>query len=225
MRWKTTLALLVATVVVGAYVAYDIRQPSKEWQEERPRQILDLPAETITQLAIETPQVKIALIKDGGSWVIAPQHLRANANLITRIVYLFGPLMASRVLAPTPEHPLDLAAMGLAPAVGRITVSANGLASTLQFGNPTPLPSKRYAKVAGRPEVFVIPARLFDLVNQPLERYRDSPSAAPANEAPGAEDALQDGQMRQPRQEYQGPPEPIVTERTPRQELPRQQPK
>ncbi len=63
-RWKTLLLLLVATVGVGAYISlYEIRQPSREALERLSKQILSIPAESVTQLVLDLPQVKATLVR------------------------------------------------------------------------------------------------------------------------------------------------------------------
>jgi hypothetical protein len=56
MPWKTTLALLVATFGVGAYITlYEIKQPPPEERQALARQVLDLAPEAVTQVLIERP--------------------------------------------------------------------------------------------------------------------------------------------------------------------------
>ena len=174
MRWKTTLVLLVLTVGLGTYVSlYDLRQPTLEQQERLSRQILRLPADSVTQLVIELPQGKTTLFREGSVWRLIPQKWRADAAVIDRIVGDLNPLVAESQLPAAADHPLDPKSFGLDPAVGRITLIAQDTPTTLLVGGTTPVGHNRYLQVVGRPEVFVISSRLFTDVNQPLETFRD----------------------------------------------------
>lgn len=174
MRWKTTVALLAVTVAVGAYVSlYEIRQPTSEERGRLSQQVLSLPAQTVTRLVVELPQAKVALSRSGSGWRLVPQGFRADESLVEQLLRHTSSLMAERMLSGTPEKPLDLASFGLAPAVGQITIEAAEGSTTLLIGETTPVGNNRYVSLAGRPEVFVVPSALFDLANQPAEKYRD----------------------------------------------------
>ena len=173
MRWKTTLILLATVIALGAYVSYDLRQPSVEEHARLANEIVSLEPESVTQLAINGPTTNITLTKAGTGWVIAPSNQRANPSVIDRLTHLLSLFEADRVLAGTPEHPLDLKSMGLEPAPASLTVVAHEKPLTIHVGQATPLQSKRYVKVSNRPEVFVVSGELFDAITQPREAFRD----------------------------------------------------
>ncbi|MBI3997079.1 MAG: DUF4340 domain-containing protein [Candidatus Omnitrophica bacterium] len=174
MRWKTTLVLLVATVGVGAYISlYEIKQPLPEDRERRARQVFDIPPERVTQLVLDLPQVKTTLTRDHTGWRLAPNHVRADANVVSDLLDRLSPLTASRVLVGTPHQPLNPELFGLAPAAGSLRITTAEGDTTVLFGNATPVAGGRYAQVHNRPEIFVVSSTLFDHANQPLEAYRD----------------------------------------------------
>ncbi len=81
--------------------------------------------------------------------------------------------MAERILTGSPKRPLDPKTFGLEPAVGRLTLVANGTPTVLLFGELTPIHSNRYVKVSDRSEMFVVSSGLYDTANHPLETFRD----------------------------------------------------
>lgn len=181
MRWKTTLLLLVATIGLGAYISlYEIRQPLPEERARLTKRVLSLEPETAGQLALTMPLATVTLAKTETGWVVrlspgTPPDggVRADPSRIDRLLGQLASLTAERVLSPRPDHPLDLHAFGLDPAVGQLTVAGSGTSHTLLFGEATPVADNRYAKLADRPEVFVLSSALFNDVNQPRERFRD----------------------------------------------------
>lgn len=174
-RWKTTLALLIITVGIGAYISlYELRQPTPEEREHRSKEVLSLKLEQITQLVLDLPQAKATLTRDAATWRIEPQKVRADSELTDRILEECAPLMAERILSPTSERPLDLKAYGLEPAVGWLSFATKTTSVTLLIGEATAVGNNRYAKVSDRPEVFIIPPTLFEMANVPAATLRDA---------------------------------------------------
>ncbi len=174
MRWKTTLILLTATIGIGAYISlYEIRQPSPEEREHRAKRVLAVDPSTVTALTLDLPQAKVALTRNGDVWTLAPKGLRADTELIDRIMSSLSPLESERVLSPSSDHPIDPKAYGLEPPVGTLSLTANGISTTLFFGETTAVQNNRYLKVASRPEIFVISSELFETANVPTQTFRD----------------------------------------------------
>ena len=174
MRWKTTLILLLATIGIGAYLSlYEIRQPAPEARERRAKQVIRVEPDAATQFVLDMPKVKATLTRHGAEWTITPSGFRANPDTVNALLGDLSPLTAERVLKGSATHPLDLKSFGLDPAIGWLSVAANEKPSTLLIGAETPVAQHRYAKMANRPDVFVIPSQVFDDANQPLEQWRD----------------------------------------------------
>ena len=192
MKWKTTLALLVLAIGLGAYVSlYDLKQPTSEQQERLSKEILRFPSDSVTQVVIELPQTNATLIREGAVWRLvlrqaqdSPQKARADTIVIERILRNLDPLEAEHRLPATADRPLDPKTFGLNPPVGRITLIAQDTPTTLLIGEATPVSPNRYLQVSGRPDIFVISPQLFSDANQPVEAFRDrqlirpDPSAA-----------------------------------------------
>ena len=175
MRWKTTLILLIITVGIGAYVSlYELRHPTVQEQERLAKQVLRVSEEQITRLVVECPDGKVALNRLAGAWRLErPVRARADDTLLRRILKEVSFVESSRVLEPSEKNPLALADYGLAPAQGLVAVTEQGgRTTTVLFGDRTAVEARRYVKRADAPEIFVVSARLFETLNQPLEAYR-----------------------------------------------------
>ena len=135
MRWKTTLALLLVTVGVGAYVSLvDLRRPNPEDRGWLAKQILSTAPEAVSQLVLDLPKAKVTVTRRGATWRLAPNNVRADEALVTRILGELNPLVSERALTGSRERPLDPKAFGLDPAVGWISLVARETPMTLLFG-------------------------------------------------------------------------------------------
>ena len=174
MRWKTTLALLLATVGIGAYISlYEIKQPTRSERRREAKHVLDIDPAAVSAIILNLPEAKTTLIRTGDAWTMQPSGLRGNGALTAQLLNHVSPLRAERVLAGTPDKPLDLASFGLEPPSSSITLTVNGRPVTLLIGEKTAVGGNRYMKDADRPEVFIVPEAIFTIINQPFEYYRD----------------------------------------------------
>ncbi|MBI4343464.1 MAG: DUF4340 domain-containing protein [Candidatus Omnitrophica bacterium] len=221
MKWKTTLLLLLAAVGVGSYVSlYELRQPDPEQRERRSRMLLPVKPEAITRVDWALPNATATLTRDDAGWRLSPDGLRADPEAVERLLDDLTFLVSLRTLEESGGELLALGAYGLKPPVGRLVVEAGVASMTLLFGERTAVEANRYVQLAGRPEVFVISDLLFENLSRPPEHWREKPAppSAPAalqDKAPGAQDALQDGQVNEDGQQQQGPPKEVAPERAP----------
>ncbi len=179
MHWRTTLILFLVTIGVGAYVSLrELKQPTREERETLTKQVVSIPPESVTQLALQTSKGKVVVEHTERGWRLVPQGARADASRISGLLDQLSPLAAQRTLSGSPEKPLDYTAFGLSPERGSLTLLADGRSTTILFGDNTPVGKERYAKRADRPEVYVISGSLFDESDVPPEQFRD-PSLIP----------------------------------------------
>ncbi len=174
MRWKTTLTLLIATVALGAYVSlYELRQPGPEEREQLASQVANILPDEITGLELRTRTGTTSLRQINGAWrVTQPIDARADDAAVRRILNHFAPLEADRTLRPAKGKPLNLAEFGLAPPVTSIAVTTPKGTTRLDIGESTAVGEGRYATRPGQPEVYIIPAAVFDDVNKPPSDLR-----------------------------------------------------
>lgn len=171
---KTTSGLLVAVILLGAYISlYELKRPTEDEVEYRAMTVAGVPQEAVTNLALDLPNAKFSLSREGAVWRFDDQPLRADVERITRILAAADPIRADRVMTPTPDQPLPPQNYGFEPPAGSITFVTGDKTTTLLFGAPTPVPGQRYAKLPDKPEIFVLPDQLFSDANQTAETYRD----------------------------------------------------
>ena len=86
--------LLTATIGIGAYLSlYELRQPPTEERERRSKQVVDIPAEAITQIALDLPRAKLTLTRREHGWTLSPTGFRADESLVQRILGDLAPLI------------------------------------------------------------------------------------------------------------------------------------
>ena len=175
MPWKTTAILLIAVLGVGAYITlYEIKQPPPEQRDHEVHQLLSVSPEAVTQLTLELPNVNTTVRHEGAVWRLLPQGVRADPERIEKIVEMLSPLTAERLLKASSGKRLDLKGYGLDPAVGRLTiVEKSGSSTTLLLGERTPVGDNRYVQIEHGAVVGIVPSRLLDEMNQPIETFRD----------------------------------------------------
>jgi len=178
MRWKTTVVLLLVTIGIGTYLSlYEIRQPSPEHREQLSKHILDISPEAVSRLSLEVPSGTVSLAREGATWRLDPHRARADGDRVNRVLLALSPLVAQRIMSPASDKaektPLDPSAFGLDPPIAKILLTADHQPRTLLVGDTTPVQGNRYVKLNGQPEIFVVSASLFDLINQPVHAFRD----------------------------------------------------
>jgi len=173
-HWKTTTALLILTVGIGTYLSrYEIRRPSPEERQRLSKEVLNIAPDSVSQLLLDLPDVKLTLTRQADSWRVSPANVRADDDLVYRLLDQLAPLTAERILSGSAERPLEASAFGLDPVVGQLTVVADGTPATLLLGEATPVHSNRYVKIATRPEIFIVSDSLFEAAQHPSEAFRD----------------------------------------------------
>ncbi|MBI3324912.1 MAG: DUF4340 domain-containing protein [Candidatus Omnitrophica bacterium] len=173
MRWRTTLVLLILTVGLGAYVSLvELKRPTPQEQAVQAKQVVRIPAETVTRLDATFPQLAATLERHGAWRLISPIQARADEALVERILNQLEPLTADRMLEAKRDKPLPLKEFGLDPPKGTLSVTGSSKPISLLFGEKTPAANRRYMKRADSSAVAVVAAGLFDTLDLPLSSYR-----------------------------------------------------
>ena len=117
---------------------------------------------------------RTTLRKAGADWqVVAPADgapAAADASEVSGITSNLSTLEQQRVID---ENAQDLKEFGLAEPRIEVTFKAGGEPQTLQIGAKTPTGSDVYAKIAGKPKVFLIPSYLESTFNRKTFDLRD----------------------------------------------------
>ena len=174
MRWKTTVVLLIATIGLGAYVSlYDLRRPTREEQETRSKQVINLTPEDVRRLTVELGKTRLVLESSADGWRLTePVQARADSQLVQQLLAHLQPLTAERMLALKNDQPLTPSQFGLDPAKGTLTIESNSGITTLRFGEATPVGHHQYASLGDQTRIAVIGSELFDALNRSIDGYR-----------------------------------------------------
>lgn len=174
MRWKSTVALLLITIGVGAYISlYEIKQPSKTLQKRLAKQIIALDAESISHIRIESPEINDSFTLEASGWRRDSDQRRASFDMIDEILSHLHDLKSKRTLSATADESLDLETFGLTPPAASLLVTHDDQNTLLRLGSPTPIHENRYLSIESKPEVFVISNSLFESMNKPTDSFID----------------------------------------------------
>ncbi len=139
----------------------------------RDRDLLHVKRDAVSAITVTVPEGSFALGRDDkGEWTFrAPVNTRAGRWAVDG---LLGSLEGLRIESVVTESATarELAAQGLEKPARLLTLSlADGGTRTLEIGGATP-DKKRYARLAGSPQVVVIPPALADDLAKGMSEYR-----------------------------------------------------
>lgn len=163
---KSTLALLVVLVGLGAYIYFVNPQPSSS-ESTKEKAFASVKAADIEELRVKSESGEVTTVKkDGGTWqVVSPVAAKAAESEVSSVTSAIEQLEIDRVID---ENASNLAEYGLEPA--RIEVefkSGSGKAAgTLFVGEKTPTGGHVYARRNDEKKVFLIAA----FQDQPLNK-------------------------------------------------------
>jgi hypothetical protein len=173
--------LLVLTGVVALLFAFifffERKMPTTSELEEKGDLYWDLPENRVEKIVLGHGTETVELVKAGESWRLArpdayPADASAASDLATQLADLKKPAGES----PEGARPEDY---GLAKPAAKVTFvwtepSAPGkkLSRSLEFGVDIPGTDLTAARVAGRPEILLVPASLAALVRKGADDFR-----------------------------------------------------
>ncbi len=163
---KSTLALLVVLVGLGAYIYFVDPQPDSG-ASTKEKAFAALKAADIEELRIKSESGDVtSLKKDGGAWqVVAPVAAKAAESEVSSITSAIEQIEIDRVID---ENATNLAEYGLEPA--RLEVEFKGgagkTAGALFVGERTPTGGHVYARTNAGQKVFLVAA----FQDQPLNK-------------------------------------------------------
>lgn len=169
MRGGRSLALLILMLIPVAYfVSKEYRDPTPATAEKKLEKVFAVEPDKIDELTIKSESGdRTTLKKEGADWkVVAPADggpSAADPAEISGIMTNLSSLEQQRVIE---EDAKDLKEFGLAEPRVEVTFKSGGKDHTLQIGAKTPTGSDLYAKLAGQPKVFLIPAYLDSTFNR-----------------------------------------------------------
>ena len=158
MRFKGTLALLLAFVALGGYVYFvDYRgREERQKQEAAKKKVFPIEAENVAELTLEFPDRTVSAVRKGeAEWAMtAPAGMEADAEAWESL--------ASNLASVEKEEPIvaekapDLAQYGLDKPFVKVTAKLqNGDTIGILFGSENPRKTFRYARQTNQEDVFL----------------------------------------------------------------------
>jgi hypothetical protein len=175
MKSRTTLILVLVTIVVGGLVVLDYyKGTTTEQAETKRKRILDIEARDLTHLEIVRTNQTIVLDKAGDRWDIKqPLAVRASAGAVNSVLDELEFAERTRGLSEKDVASAKLADFGFEPPRLRLTVQGKKQPVTLLVGGETPTKDALYVRVEGRKGIEVADKSIYDRLNKNLDDLRD----------------------------------------------------
>lgn len=163
MNSRVTLALAVAVVLVGAYIAV-VDRPQAQRAEEA-RHLVHVTKASIVEVTLESPKGTADLARSGEAWVItrpfaAPAGRYAVSDLLDAVLAI----VPQRTVA---DKTSDWAAYGLAHPGTRITLrAADGKTVAIELGTSSPVSTGIYARTVPGDAVYLIDSSTKDTLTK-----------------------------------------------------------
>lgn len=172
---RSTIALLVALIALGAYIYFVTwKTPEIDTGTKLDKVFAGLQTEKIDGIEVKSAAGETTTLKKtGGKWQVeTPVAVNADEAEVSGLVSNLGTIEVSRVID---ENPSDLAAYGLGPPRIEIEFRAAGdkADSKLLIGDKSPTGEQLFAKRNGEKRVFQIPAFLETTFNRSTFDLRD----------------------------------------------------
>jgi len=175
MRSRTTLVLVLMTLVIGGLVALDYyRGTSTQELAAKSKRVLDFQSKDITGLKIDLTNQVYTLERSGDQWQIKqPLDVRANYSTVSSILDELEFSERNRVITDKELSGLTLRDFGLENPRVRLTLRNKKGSMVLLIGNETPTKDAVYAQLQGKKDVLVAPKSIYERVNRTLDDLRD----------------------------------------------------
>ena len=170
MSFRNTIILAVLVALFGAYLFY-VERPAIE-REEQESKLLDVKADQVTAVSLDSSKGKVELAKSGDAWKItAPRETGADSVTIDGFL---GSLEDAQVTKSLDETPSDLAPFGLAePETTVVLTLADGGTRKVAFGKKAPIGGSAYARRGDEPKVLLVPDGVRTAAQKGLDDLRD----------------------------------------------------
>ena len=174
MRFKNTLIMAIAALLLGGYVwFFEIR--GREEREEAERvasRLLHFESDSVTGLTLQTDDGTVVLSRVDDAWrITTPYDLPADSAAVDSIVNRLQSADHERLIE---EQPADLARFGLAEPEVMVTLQLDdGDTRTLAVGGGTPVGFNVFVQPGAGEAVYTSAASLKDALDKTLFDLRD----------------------------------------------------
>ena len=177
MRYRTTLLLLAAVLVLGAFIAFFERKTdSTGVREELARKVLRVNPESVSYLLFESTNLVVECAKEDGTWMmLRPVRARADADEIDRILSGLRDLPRGEIITPEEQKARGItpAQYGLDQPRARVTWGDNLRRRTLLVGRDAPLGGAVYVREDPGADIVATGTNLVSLIPASSVGVRD----------------------------------------------------
>lgn len=180
MKWRTTLVLLTVAAALGLYLALvETRIPSTTEVEKQRRRLFNLSAEDIDRLQVSHGEVSVTLERkeEGGEtrWrMTQPLRVRASRSVCEGLTRDLEYLEWQSRHSGAAQDPEKLTQRGLDEPRATLTFRYDGKEETLLLGDDTPVGSRVYMQVKGRPDIYEVRRSFLTSLLKDPEEFRDT---------------------------------------------------
>ena len=172
MNIRTTCVLLIVLIALGYYIQHvDEKQPSTRQKFKLSEKIIpDWRPQDVRHIRLKnSSQEEVKISFQSGTWRLdRATQPRAHYRIVGRLLGLVSGLNKDIVLDGSMES------YGITSDGPYVEFFAEeDTLFRLDFGLPTPLEKKRYAKILGRQGIYVVPDGIFELIDQDPDAFRD----------------------------------------------------
>jgi len=175
MKPRTTILLIILTVVLGGFLYWDIRKgTTTEEAERKAKKLLELKSDEVTWVQWAFSNQTIVVEKSREHWEIKqPLAARADNNAVHSILDQLEFAQRERSFTEKELDSQTLADFGLTSPRLRLTLRDKKGERTLFFGAETPTKEAVYAQVQGEKTACLVAKYVFDRVNTTLDSLRN----------------------------------------------------
>lgn len=177
MKFRTTLFLLLAVILLGGFIwLADQRMDSTREREEQARKAMRIVADRVSYLQISTTNVLVECAEEDGKWMLVqPVRDRADSAAIDRVLSGLQNLARGEVItaAERKSRNLQLSDYGFDLPRAKITLGDNLRRRTILVGRTALLGGSIYIKDESLDDVIATDTNLLQYIPQAAADLRD----------------------------------------------------
>ena len=177
MKFRTTLFLLIAVLLLGGFIGgFDRRLESTREREEQARKAMRMVADRISYLQIQTTNILVECAEEAGKWMLVqPVRDRADSAAIDRVLSGLQNLARGEVITASErkQRGAQLSDYGFEPPQAKITVGDNLRRRTILVGRTALLGGAVYIKDESSDDVIATDTNVLQLIPQTAADLRD----------------------------------------------------
>jgi len=159
MSPRTTILLLAAVILMGAYIQFgELRRDNTDERKAAARLAVKFDPDNVTGLRLESPAGLFMLVKTNHSWrLISPVQANADDTSILLILDTLAGLRRSEMISPEEmrELDIDVSDYGFYPPRVKIGITGSNVDLEILIGRDAPGGKQLYVKHSNMDEIIV----------------------------------------------------------------------